>query len=404
LGGKVMYSGPTSSFADFAESNTARYLSRGRAAGRALSGDLTGAPAVAPAGALAGPWAPLREPRPVAIESYRYALELRGCRGNNLRNIDARFPLNRLVTVTGVSGSGKSTLVGQTLYPAIAQKLKIEYLPTQPYDRLEGVAHIKSALFIDQSPIGKTARSSPVTYLKVYDAIRAILASTPEAKARGYVPGTFSLNVDGGRCPVCKGLGFEVIDMMFMDDVRLPCDACDAKKFRREILEITYKGRNAFEILNMTIAEAMSFFVAYPNIRKPLAYLKEVGLDYVRLGQSASTLSGGESQRLKIARELAQSQQKATLYVMDEPTTGLHFREIELLLGVLNKLVDAGGSVILIEHNLDVIRASDYVIDLGPEAGRNGGMIVAEGPPAAIAANPDSLTGQYLRGAGRPCA
>ena len=373
LGGRVMYSGATADFHDFKDSNTARYLSKNRA------------------------WAPERAPRPVDIETYRYALELKGCRGHNLRGIDVRFPLNRLVTVTGVSGSGKSTLVSQTLYPAVAQKLKIEFLPAQPYDALEGVDHIKSALFIDQSPIGKTARSSPVTYLKIYDSIRSILASTPEAKARGYASGTFSLNVDGGRCPVCRGLGFETIDMMFMDDVLLTCDACDGKKFRREILEITYKNRNVDQILNMTVSEAMDFFVAYPNIRKPLSFLKEVGLDYVRLGQSAATLSGGESQRLKIAREFVQTQQKATLYILDEPTTGLHFREIEMLMNVLNKLVEAGGSVILIEHNLDVIRASDYVIDLGPDAGRDGGMVVAQGSPEDVMAEPASLTGQYLK-------
>jgi excinuclease ABC subunit A len=214
---------------------------------------------------------------------------------------------------------------------------------------------------------------------------------------RGYNAGTFSLNVDGGRCPVCKGLGYEVIDMMFMDDVKLTCDACDGRKFRREILEITYKAKNINEILDMTVSEAMDFFVAYPNIRKPLSFLKEVGLDYVRLGQSASTLSGGESQRLKIAREFIATQQKATLYILDEPTTGLHFREVEMLMKVLSKLVDAGGSVILIEHNLDVIRASDFVIDLGPEAGAKGGEIVAQGTPEEIMHNPRSLTGRYLK-------
>jgi excinuclease ABC subunit A len=287
--------------------------------------------------------------------------------------------------------------VSQTLYPAIAQALRVEYLQGQPYEEMTGLDYVKSVLFIDQSPIGKTARSNPVTYLKVYDSIRAILAATPEAKLRGYNSGTFSLNVDGGRCPVCKGLGYEVIDMMFMDDVMLTCDACDGKKFRREILEVEYKGKNIEQILNMTVSEAMEFFVAYPNIRKPLSFLKEVGLDYIRLGQSAATLSGGESQRLKIAREFIATQQRATLYILDEPTTGLHFREVEMLMKVLSKLVDAGGSVILIEHNLDVIRASDYVIDLGPEAGAKGGEIVAQGAPEDIMRNPRSLTGRYLK-------
>jgi excinuclease ABC subunit A len=375
LGGQVIYAGETEKFYDFAGSNTAPFV----------RGDH-----VANGSARA-------THRPVDISTYKFALELTGCTGHNLKDVSVRFPLNRLVTVTGVSGSGKSTLVSKTLYPAVAQALKIEYLQGQPFDELNGLDYIKGALFIDQGPIGKTARSNPVTYLKVYDAIRNILASTPESKLRGYNAGTFSLNVDGGRCPVCKGLGYEIIDMMFMDDVMLTCDACDGKKFRREILEVTYKEKNIDQILNMTVSEAMDFFVAYPNIRKPLSFLKEVGLDYIRLGQSASTLSGGESQRLKIAREFIATGQKATLYILDEPTTGLHFREVEMLLNVLSKLVDAGGSVILIEHNLEVIRRSDYVIDLGPEAGARGGTIVAQGTPEDIMKCPDSLTGKYLR-------
>jgi excinuclease ABC subunit A len=377
LGGQVIYSGETKSFFKFQDSNTAKYIAGYH---EHDSAELAA-----------------RATRPVQIDAFRYTLELTGCKGHNLKNITARFPLNRLVTVTGVSGSGKSTLVSKTLYPAIAQALKVEYLPGQPYDELLGLDHVKNVLFIDQGPIGKTARSNPITYLKVFDSIRTILAATPESKTRGYTAGTFSLNVDGGRCPVCKGLGYEVIDMMFMDDVKLTCEACDGKKFRREILEITYKNKNIDDILNMTVSEAMDFFVAHPNIRKPLAFLKEVGLDYIRLGQSANTLSGGESQRLKIARQFVATQQKATLYIMDEPTTGLHFREIEMLMRVLNKLVEGGGSVILIEHNLEVIRGSDYVIDIGPEAGAKGGVIVAEGSPAEIMANPHSLTGRYLR-------
>lgn len=378
LGGQVIYSGATESFYQAKNSNTAPFLRGAR-----IDVDE-------------------KNHRPVEIDSYKYVLEMTGCRGHNLKNVNVRFPLNRLVTVTGVSGSGKSTLVSKTLYPAIARALKVEYIEGQPFDKFKGLDYVKSVLFIDQSPIGKTARSNPVTYLKVYDAIRNILAATPESKVRGYTSGTFSLNVDGGRCPVCKGLGYEIIDMMFMDDVMLTCDACDGKKFRTEILEITYKGKNIDEILNMTVSEAMDFFVAYPNIRKPLSFLKEVGLDYIRLGQSASTLSGGESQRLKIAREFIATQQKATLYILDEPTTGLHFREVEMLMKVLSKLVDAGGSVILIEHNLDVIRASDYVIDMGPEAGAKGGTIVAEGSPDEIMRNPKSLTGRYLKAYTQP--
>lgn len=377
LGGEVIYSGPTNEFYNFAGSITAPYLKGNRSVKRAA--DETQAK------------------RPVDLATYRHTIDLKGCRGHNLKNVDVRFPLNRVVTVTGVSGSGKSTLVSHTLYPAVAQILKVDDAPVQPFEEINGVDHINGVLFIDQSPIGKTARSNPVTYLKIYDAIRTVMATTSEAKLRGYDQGTFSLNIDGGRCPVCKGLGYEIIDMMFMDDVKLMCDACDGKRFRREVLEVTYKNRNINDILNMTVSEALDFFVAFPHIRTPLAFLREVGLSYIRLGQSASTLSGGESQRLKIAREFISTQQKSTLYILDEPTTGLHFREVDMLLRVLSRLVDAGGSVILIEHNLDVIAASDYIIDIGPEAGVGGGSITAQGSPKEIALNKSSLTGQYLK-------
>lgn len=374
LGGDVVYSGDTRSFYAAKGSNTAPYLRDD---------------------------SPLKKldlrTRATSITEHRFAIEMDGCTGHNLKNIDVKFPLNRLVTVTGVSGSGKSTLVSQTLYPAIAQHLRVEYLLGQPYRQIRGLEHVRGVLMIDQSPIGKTARSNPVTYLKIFDSIRSVLASTPESKLRGYTAGTFSLNVDGGRCPVCKGLGVEVIDMMFMDDVSLVCDACDGKRYRREILDVTYKDKNIEQILNMTVDEAMEHFVAHPNIRKPLSFLREVGLSYVRLGQSANTLSGGESQRLKIAREFVGTQQKQTLYILDEPTTGLHFREIELLMKVLHRLVEAGGSVLLIEHNLDVIRSSDWVIDLGPDAGAKGGTLVAQGTPAEVMKSAKSLTGRYLK-------
>ncbi|MDG0815071.1 excinuclease ABC subunit UvrA [Bdellovibrio svalbardensis] len=372
LGGQVVYSGTTNDFYKFDKSVTVPYL---------LNKSST----------------PLRIIRPVDVESYKVKLELKGAKGHNLKNLDVIIPLNRLVTVTGVSGSGKSTLISKTLYPALARALDIEYIPSQEYAALEGVEHIKNVLLIDQSPIGKSARSSPITYLKAFDAIRTIMATVPEAKARGYTPGTFSLNVDGGRCPACKGTGYEEIDMMFMDNVVIPCDVCDSKKYRPEILEIQYKGKNVSEILAMTVSEAMNFFVAHPNIRKPLSVLKEVGLDYLALGQPANSLSGGESQRLKIAKELSQVHQKSTLYILDEPTTGLHFREVELLMRVLNKLIETGGSVVVVEHNLDVIRGSDYVIDLGPEAGKKGGTIVAQGSPDDIIKAKKSLTGQYLK-------
>lgn len=373
LGGEVIFSGTFQDFWKSPNSNTVPYLS----------------------GAIQ--WTPPTETRPVEMDQYKYRLELRGCTGHNLKNVDVNFPLNRLVTVTGVSGSGKSTLVTHTLYPAIARKLGIEFLPGQPYESFTGDQYIKDVVLIDQSSIGKTARSSPVTYLKVYDDIRSLMASTQEARALGYTPGTFSLNVDGGRCPVCKGLGYETVDMLFMDDIEIPCEECDGKRFRSDVLTVTYKGKNIDEILNLTVNEAMDFFVAYPNIRRPLLILKEVGLEYIRLGQSANSLSGGESQRLKIARELYETQQKATLYIMDEPTTGLHFREVHLLIKVLNKLVESGASVILIEHNLEVIRASDFIIDVGPEAGERGGQIVAMGSPTEVAEVRDSHTGRYLK-------
>lgn len=335
--------------------------------------------------------------RPVEKDLYKYQLGIEGATGHNLKNLNVDIPLHRMVVVTGVSGSGKSTLIAKTLYPLLARELDIEFLKSEPCKKLKGSEHIHNVLLVDQSPIGKSARSSPITYIKAYDVIRNVMAMLPESKVRGYTAGTFSLNVDGGRCPACKGAGVEEIDMQFMDNVIIPCDVCDGKKFRNEILEITYKGKNIHEILTMTVAEAMDFFVAHPSIRKALSVLKEVGLDYLQIGQPSSTLSGGESQRLKLAKELIEVNHKATLYILDEPTTGLHFREIDLLIKVLNQLIEAGGSVVIIEHNLEVISSADYVIDLGPEAGTRGGEIVAKGAPSDIMAEPRSLTGQYLK-------
>lgn len=373
LGGEVIVAGDREEFFNASQSNTVPYLAGGSS------------------------WTPPRSPRPIDIEKYRYFLEMKDCSANNLRNVDVRIPLHRLVTVTGVSGSGKSTLISHTLYPAIARELGVEFIKGGECKNIKGLDQVKNVVYIDQTSIGKTARSNPVTYLKVYDAIRNVMASTKAAKERGYTPGTFSLNVDGGRCPVCKGLGYEIIDMMFMDDIEILCEACNGKRFRPEILEIKFNKKNIFEVLELTVAEAMDFFVSYPNIRRPLSILKEVGLEYIQLGQSANSLSGGESQRLKLARELSNTQQKATLYIMDEPTTGLHFREVHLLLRVLNKLIDGGASVILIEHNLEIIRNSDYVIDLGPEAGEKGGKVVAEGTPEDIMNSGKGYTGKYLK-------
>lgn len=372
LGGEVVFAGDLDQFYNSKKSNTAVFINNFEQ--RNIS-----------------------DKRAVDINKYKYKIKLTGCQGHNLKNIDVDIPLNRLVVVTGVSGSGKSTLITKTLYPALARKLGVEFLPEQPYKNMTGYESLKNVLLIDQSAIGKSARSSPVTYLKAFDAIRTLMANTSEAKERGYTPGTFSLNVDGGRCPACKGTGFEEIDMQFMDNVIVPCDVCDSKKYRPEILEVTYNKKNIHEILTMTVQEAMNFFVASPNIRKPLSILKEVGLDYLTLGQPASSLSGGESQRLKIAKELSQVSQKSMLYILDEPTTGLHFKEIELLMKVLEKLIEAGGSVIVIEHNQDVIRKADYVIDLGPEAGAEGGNLVFEGSVKDLMNFNKSLTGQYLK-------
>ncbi len=372
LGGEIIYAGTEKKFYNCNKSKTARHLKPQN-------------------------WVPLKTPRKVNFNNERYTLELNGCSSNNLKNINVKIPLNRLVTVTGVSGSGKSTLISNTLYPALARELGTEFKPGGKFKSLKGISNLKSVLYIDQSPIGKTARSTPVSYLKVYDAIRTLMASSSEAKARGYRPSTFSLNVDGGRCPVCKGIGFEVIDMMFMDDIKIECEACDSKKFRPEVLDIKFRGKNIFEVLSLTVKEAMDFFVSFPNIRKPLSLLKEVGLDYIKLGQTANTLSGGESQRLKVAKEIHATNQHATLYILDEPTTGLHYDEVQLLIKVLNKLIEAGGSVILIEHNLEIIKNSDYIIDLGPEAGSGGGKIIAQGSPEEIIKVKKSHTGKYLK-------
>lgn len=372
LGGEVIYSGNTESFYSFENSNTNFYIKPKK-------------------------WTPPRLTRPIDMKQCRFKLSLSGCTGNNLKKVTVNIPLNRFITVTGVSGSGKSSLITQTLYPALAKELGIEFKKGLPFSRLNGAEALKNVLFINQAPIGKSSRSNPVTYLKIYDAVRSIMASTDEAKRRGYTPGTFSMNVEGGRCPTCSGTGVESIEMPFMDDIELVCDDCDGKKFRSEVLEIEYKKKNINDILNLTVSEAMDFFVAYPNIRRPLSFLKEVGLDYIRLGQSARSLSGGESQRLKVAREFNGSQHKNTLYILDEPTTGLHFREIQWMLKVLNKLIEVGGSVIVIEHNLDVIAASDYVIDIGPEAGEKGGKVVFEGSPVELTELKDNHTGIYLK-------
>lgn len=372
LGGEIVFAGITGDFLKNKKSLTAGYLDPQKSQKELL------------------------QPRPVDIENYKYQIEIDGCRGHNLKNVHFRLPLNRLVTVTGVSGSGKSTLVTQTLYPALARLLDVEHIKGQPFKNIKGVDGIKNVLYIDQESLGRTERSNPLTYLKIYDLVRELLASTPLSQERGYTPGTFSLNVDGGRCSVCRGLGYEEVDMVFMDNLKIPCESCKGKKFREEILDVTFKGKNVYEILTMTVQAAMDFFISHPQIRRPLAFLREVGLEYLQIGQSTSTFSGGEIQRIKIARELLDSNHKDTLYILDEPTTGLHFREVHLLMNVLNKIVEMGGSVLLIEHNLDVIARSDYIIDVGPEAGEKGGKIIAHGSPFEIATK-KTHTGIFLK-------
>ncbi|MEN8113779.1 MAG: excinuclease ABC subunit UvrA [Actinomycetota bacterium] len=321
-----------------------------------------------------------------------------GAAENNLAGIDAAFPLGKLIAVTGVSGSGKSSLVQEILSKALHAELHgAKRLPGR-HRRVEGVEHIDKVINIDQSPIGRTPRSNPVTYTKAFDAIRQLFANTPDAKMRGYKPGRFSFNVAGGRCETCKGDGTLKIEMHFLPDVYIPCDTCKGRRYNRDTLEVTFKGHSIADVLEMSIEEAMHFFENQPRISRILGTLYDVGLGYIRLGQPAPTLSGGEAQRVKLAAELAKRSTGRTFYILDEPTTGLHFEDIRKLLGVLNRLTDAGNTVVVIEHNLDVVKTADWVIDLGPEGGDGGGMIVAEGTPEAVGDVEDSHTGRFLAG------
>ncbi len=324
-------------------------------------------------------------------------LVLYGARGHNLKSVTLRLPLGTFICVTGVSGSGKSTLINETLYPILRQHFYRSLKRPLPYDRIEGLEHIDKVIEIDQSPIGRTPRSNPATYINVFGDIRKLFAETPEAKIRGYAPGRFSFNVKGGRCEVCEGAGMRLIEMNFLPDVSVPCERCMGRRYNRETLEILYKGKNISDVLQMTIDEAVAFFQPIPNIHRKLKTLQEVGLGYVTLGQPATTLSGGEAQRVKLAEELSKKDTGRTLYILDEPTTGLHFEDIRHLLAVLNKLVDKGNTVVVIEHNLDVVKTADYVIDIGPEGGAQGGTIVCCGTPEEVAQCPDGWTGQFLR-------
>ncbi|MFN7017003.1 MAG: excinuclease ABC subunit UvrA, partial [Fimbriimonadales bacterium] len=312
-------------------------------------------------------------------------------------NLTVRIPLGLFVCITGVSGSGKSTLVQETLFPRLMYHVYGTRRVWGEHDHIEGLQFVDKVVDIDQSPIGRTPRSNPATYTGVFDPIRELFAATPEARARGYQPGRFSFNVKGGRCEACRGDGMIKIEMQFLPDVYVPCEVCKGQRYNRETLEVKFKGKTIADVLNMTVEEALAFFAPFPPIARKLQTLYDVGLDYIRLGQPAPTLSGGEAQRVKLATELGKRATGNTVYILDEPTTGLHFEDVRKLLGVLHRLVDAGNTVIVIEHNLDVIKTADWIIDLGPEGGDAGGYIVAEGTPEEVAACDASYTGQFLR-------
>ena len=324
-------------------------------------------------------------------------ISITGATGNNLKDVDVSFPLGTLLCITGVSGSGKSTLINETLQPILSQKLYRSFRSPLPYKTISGLEHIDKVVEVDQSPLGRTPRSNPATYTNLFTDIRRIFEDTPDARIRGYKAGRFSFNVRGGRCEECRGAGVQTIEMNFLPDVYIPCKACGGQRYNRETLEVKYKDKNINEVLDMTITQACHFFAHFPSLMQRLSTLRSVGLGYVKLGQPSTTLSGGESQRVKLAGELARRDTGSTLYIFDEPTTGLHFEDVRILLEVLNKLVERGNTVMVIEHNLDVIKTADYIIDLGPDGGAAGGTIVATGTPEEVAANEHSATGRFLK-------
>ena len=319
-------------------------------------------------------------------------IHVNGVTEHNLKNVSIQIPLGTFTCITGVSGSGKSTLMSDVLYPALSNRIMRTNYDVGECEGVEGFEHIDKVINIDQSPIGRTPRSNPATYIGVFDA-----ASLPESKARGYLKGRFSFNVKGGRCEACQGAGENVIEMNFLPDVYVQCEVCGGKRFNKETLEVTYKGKSINDVLNMTIDEACDFFQSIPHIYRKIATLQSVGLGYIQLGQNALTLSGGEAQRVKLANELARVSTGKTLYIMDEPTTGLHFADVKQLMGVIQRLVDQGNTVVMIEHNLDVICQADYIIDLGPEGGFRGGNIIATGTPEKVAGVAKSYTGQFIK-------
>jgi len=325
------------------------------------------------------------------------ALTIRGARGNNLKNIDVSFPLGKMICVTGVSGSGKSTLINETLHPILSQVFYHSLQDPLPYDSIEGIENIDKVVEVDQSPIGRTPRSNPATYTGVFADIRNVFVTLPEAKIRGYKPGRFSFNTAGGRCEVCGGNGYKTIEMNFLPDVHVPCENCIGKRYNKETLEVRFKGKSIADVLDMTIDQAVEFFENQPSILNKIKTLQDVGLGYIKLGQSSTTLSGGESQRVKLATELSKRDTGQTLYILDEPTTGLHFEDIRVLLGVLNRLVNKGNTVIIIEHNMDVIKVADHIIDIGPEGGSTGGYVICSGTPREVSQHPSSETGRFLK-------
>ena len=325
------------------------------------------------------------------------SLVIRGASGNNLKHVDVRFPLGCLIVVTGVSGSGKSTLINETLQPILSQHFYRSLKKPMPYDSIEGIEHIDKVVNVDQSPLGRTPRSNPATYTGVFSDIRSLFVSLPEAKIRGYKPGRFSFNVKGGRCETCGGNGYKTIEMNFLPDIQVPCEECHGKRYNRETLEVRYKGKSIADVLDMTINQAVEFFENVPDILRKIKTIQDVGLGYIKLGQPSTTLSGGESQRVKLATELSKRDTGKTLYILDEPTTGLHFEDIRILMQVIHKLVDRGNTVIIIEHNLDVIRQADHIIDMGPEGGRKGGMVLSEGTPEQVARSKKGFTPKFLK-------